>query len=169
MGLAQRKPDDGPERAEVFVAEAQEKYSDAIAAARLSSETTATEAWKRVYRDQMTAHRKAINDAINDVTAGVDSIQGGDSTETVEKLIKDGVKAIAEERIRHTAWMNRAIAPHKSSVTACDEIRTSIITKALRAEEESPLVNSGLAADVRKVVDGWPKPSWNDGDGCVLM
>lgn len=157
------------ERAERFVAEAQQKYTDALAEARQAAETTATTAWQGIYQQQRDFHRNAVSEQTKVIIAEAGDIAAFGASETHEKAIRDAVKAITEERIRFEAWRNRAVFPISMRVNRCEEIIAKLKHDANEAERNESLISHGLARAVGEIVDGWPKAEWDDEAGIVTV
>lgn len=170
MSALHRQPDPDPqERADIFVATHQAAYSEALTSAREASATTSTPAWRNGYRTNMESHREIVNSHIKSIAAHCDTIKTMDTSEDFEKEIRDSVKALAEERVRHNAWRQRTIKPYQDAAERCAGIATKAVRAAEQAEREQPLIHRGLTAEVRKRVDSWPKVSWDEEAGSVEL
>lgn len=167
---AKPKPDHDPKaRAELFVAGFQQNYSDAIAEARLAAETTQTDAWSRNYREQVKTHRTFVVNALADISSTAENIRSYDTNEEAEKGIRDAVKSLAEERIRHQAWKTRTVAPYSNTVERCEQLLKTVMQSAEDEERNAPLVDRGLASEVRAIVNKWPVAKWDDENGVASV
>jgi len=170
MAAAQPKPDQNPEeRADVFIAEHQQSYSDAISEAREAAKTTDTAAWRDQYARNMKLHREVVAVQLDAIKRETASIKATDTNEDHEKDIRNVVKGPAEERVRFQAWRNRTIEPSESTVEKCQTIRSKALRSAEDAEREQPLVYRGLADSVRARVDKWPAATWDDETGSIAI
>jgi len=162
-------PSNGPKGhdAEVFIAEHQAHYSEAIDRAREAATTTQTPAWLANYATQVKMHERVVTDQLKSIDAARERIGGSDTNEDDEKAVKDAVKALADERIRFAAWRARAVNVYKLSAEKCIEIKEKAMRAAQNAERESPLINSGLAGRVGAIINKWPDASWDDELGRV--
>lgn len=169
--MAKDKPDDKKpnmkEKAEVFVARHQERYSESLTKAREAAATTATPAWQENYTTQVAAHRSRVTSAIGAINHACEAIKGNDTREDLEKEIKDSVKSLIEERVAFAAWRLRTVTPYRKSADDCEYEVNSVLRAAENAEREQPLIERGLCAAVRDIVKQWPRVSWNDDTGVV--
>lgn len=163
-----KKPDRSPEEnADLFIAEWQEKYGVALDLARRAAKTTETEAWMENYAHVMTEHRKGVKMNLDEAAACIKSIDQHGPNEEVEKAMKDAVKAIGEMRESHQAWRSKAVDPYRVAAMNCAELRHGTIAAAVRAEQETPLIQNGLADIVKERVSHWPVVKWDDERGVV--
>ncbi len=165
------KRDEQPEddKIDLFIAEFQHDYSEAIATAREAAQTTSTPAWQGNYRANIDAHRKAIKQSIESIESTCDSIEASDTYEAAEKDISKAVKQLADERVRFGAWRSRAVQPYESSANKCHEIISAAQRRAADDERSNPLLNIDLVLGVHRRLESWPRAEWNDDDGIVSI
>lgn len=168
---AKRKGGDEPsdEKVDLFIAPFQHEYSEAISAAREAAQTTATPAWQACYRRNIDDHRKVIKQATAEIEATCEAIEASDTYEEAEKDIAKAVKRLADERVRFGAWRTRAVHGYEATATNCKEIVSRALRMASEDERENPLLNNGLAVEVHKRVEAWPKAEWNEDAGAVVI
>lgn len=159
-----RTPD---EEAQVFIAEYQNDYSAAMDRARAAAETTQTPAWIANYAAQLTVHKEASAESLAAIKSACEFIRTSDTNEDEEKVIRDAVKSLSEERIRFMAWRNRAVGPYMQAATDCQNIKGKAQRDADDAEKRSPLVTRGLSSRVAAILKTWPDVTWNDKQGVV--
>lgn len=157
------------EKAEKFLAEYQEKYSTAISDAREAAATTATPAWQSNYLAQVAAHDKCVRDLASTISNAGKRIADFDTDEENEKEVKDAVKGLQDERIRHQAWRNRTISPYESRANRCAEILETTRREAQRLEQAEGLIWHGLTSEVVKITGKWPVAEWSEGAGIVTV
>lgn len=165
------KPDPEPieTRAEKFVAEEQARYSECMDRARAAHDMTAQAFWQGEFALRMNTHRKLVRAHAGDIATTAEMIGKGDTSEEAEKAIKDAVKVLAEERVKHDAWYDRAVAPLKAPVLEMANIRESVMRSARQAETDAPLVHNGLGDAVRRIVESWPAATWQEDTGRVVI
>lgn len=157
------------ERAEIFLAEWQSKYSNAIAEARAAAETTSTAAWQENYLKEMTDHRKVVRDNALVAISTLKAIADTDTCEAHEKDVKEAIKTMCEERIRHDAWVARCVLPYARTANRCQELLNSIETTVDVEEKNTALLNRGLSNAVMKMVQQWPRARWIEKTGQVVI
>lgn len=167
MSAAKQPKRDPKEKADLFIAKYQETYSHALDEAREASATTTTAAWQTNYKNQIEAHRKIVGENLRTISSACDTIKHQDTAEDFEKDIRDAVKALAEERIRFSAWKARTVAPFQAAADRCAAILISTNRAAEEAERNSPLIDVGLLAEIRNRTNKWPVAKWNDEVGVV--
>lgn len=163
------KPDTIEQKAERFIAKRREKYFAAVDNAKQAAETTATPAWQSNYREQLRFHRGVISMQSKTLESIAESLKMREPGEDDEKEINDAKKQLTDERIRWQAFLRRTTLPFSDTVQICDELRKSVMTSAHEAERDNPLVDNGLANEVRRIVAEWPKPEWNAESGEVTI
>ena len=168
--MGKEKPKfDVTQEAEKQVAEIQQRYSEAVSAARKAADTTSTEAWQANYAEQRRWTARVITEALAIITSTCKAIEAGGTTEDWEKGIKDAVKGLTEERERSAAWVRRAVDPYSATVLACDDLRSTAQRDARRMEDANPLTSRGLVEAVNVIVQKWPVPIWDEVSGVVRI
>jgi hypothetical protein len=157
------------QQAELFVAEYQHQYSDAISRAREAAKTTGTAAWQANYAFQRRAHEDVIRSATKAIVSVCERVTTADTNEDDEKAIRDAAKSMADERIRFEAWQYRTVYAFRRSVDDCESIVGVVVRAAQNAERESPLIYSGLAGRIGKLVGLWPAAGWDEETGIVAV
>lgn len=158
---------DKSQRAETFIAPHAEKHRAAVAMAKEAMETTSTQAWQNGYRTNMENHRQTILVHLRNIRGQLDNITTADTDEDCEKAIKESVKAMMEERIRHSAWRNRTVNSYEQIVEKCATTLLNTTRAAKEAEGGQPLIDRGLLAEVQAIVDTWPIVKWHDDSGSI--
>jgi hypothetical protein len=168
---AKRKEDNSSddEKLDLFIAPFQAEYSEAISFAREAKETTNTTAWKDGYKRNIDDHRKCIKHCAESIESTCKSIAAYDTNEDSEKDIKDNIKQIADERIRHSAWHARAVHPFEATAIRCEQILSRIMREASDEERENTLIQHGLVARVQWRIAKWPHVEWNEEEGMVTI
>src|SRR5438105_4904124 len=125
---AEKAPKKTPEeRAELFVAKAQQQYSEAIHAARNAGDTTQTEAWLTNYKAMMQLHRNSIDQQRTTLASLAENFKSRDPYEEELKEIGEVKKSLTDEQIRFGAWQSRSVLPYSSTVDRCRSIREGIL------------------------------------------
>lgn len=163
----QSQPD--PDRAEHFVADAQLRFSSAIDRCKQAASVTAQQFWQDQYVTRRLDHRRAIAAEANAIKSMLEEIAAADTSEEREKVIKEAVKAMAEERARHEAWEFHTVSAYRSSVDEARGIRDSIVRHARQVEQESEPMHHGLGDEVAALVAKWPQAEWNEDTGVVSV
>lgn len=141
MAKNEPAPNPTPDRAELWIAEWQQKYSVAIENAREAKRTTETPGWTANYQANMKHHRMVVAAQCASITVDAKSIVESGTTEEREKSVKDAIKELADERIRHQAWLSRAVSNYRVAAENCGLMKDSIRSAARAEEERAPLVN----------------------------
>lgn len=166
---AKQESGDSDDKVDLFIAQYQLQYSEAISYARDAAATTSTVAWKASYRKNLDDHRAFVKTHIGRIENVCNMINGGDTTEDFEKDIRDSVKALAEERVRFGAWRTRAVQNYESSAIHCQELIHTVMRKASDSERDNPLVDHGLTVGVQDRINKWPRAEWDDENGQVTI
>ncbi len=145
------------------------EYSEALEQARVSSEHTATEGWRRLYagerNDDLSTRRKLaqrlkqLAERLEDQGLNDDEVKelGGLKTLVVE----------ASDRKFHFSLCT--VGPIIQSVRACGRIAENFRNLARREEAEAPLHQAGLEERMRREISLQPVPTWDDQVGQVLI
>lgn len=157
------------DRLDKFLAEFEMKYGEQCDLARLAQETTLTPAWGAMYESQFKGHREVHRRCISEVAAVAKTLETRESDEDYEKLIKESVKRLTEERIRFEAWQTRCVRPLNQCVTTAREIRDECARQAHHLQALQPLVYAGFAASVADRVKTWPVLDFDETTGRVSV
>lgn len=170
MTKAAKHDDQKPEdKIDLFIAEFQHEYSEAISTAREAAETTSTPAWQGNYRTNIDTHRKAIKHALESIESTCAHIEASDTYESAEKEIAKAVKLLADERVRFGAWRSRAVQPYETAAHKCQEIISAATRRAADDQRDNPLLNIDLTLGVHARLESWPRAEWDDETGVVAI
>lgn len=165
----EQEPQDDESKVDLFIAPYQEQYSEALDLAREAQLTTATAGWQSVYKRNCESHHALVNVNAEWIKNLCDRISETDSDEDTEKELAGYVKAIKEERLRFSAWRNRAVEPYSSAVSQCESVLGNLMRAASEAERENPLIDGGLVAAIQSRVADWPRAAWDEENGAVSV
>lgn len=153
--------------AEDFIATHQASYSEAIQQCYNVRDTTTTEAWTERYAENVKRHKSMIVILADEVIRSARDIKIAGVNEDAEKEMSKAIKDIKDERIRHEAWIARAVEPYRASVDKAKTIIQTCLQAAREYEDKQPLMLRGLFDKVRDIVDQWPTAKWDSDRGVV--
>lgn len=136
------------------------RVTDAVAA-------TACSGWQDNYTANMENHRAVTKACCDRILASIEGIKQGGSDEMTEKDLKDAVKALAEERESHVAYMQRAVSRFMEAPTQLDNFIDKILRDAAELQQKSPLHVRGLVDEVRRELAEIPRAKWDSKTGIV--
>ena len=165
MAKTQPNPDPQPDRAAKFAVTYLANYNEVLALAEAAEETTRTPAWQSMYKAAMDTHANTVTANLKAIVGECDMVKTMDNSEAAEKAIKEAVKALTDERIRHAAWMLRTVHPISDLAERAGTIISNLTTAAGQEERDQPLLCRGLSGEVADIVETWTAVIWRPGSG----
>lgn len=145
------------------------EYAQAIGAARLTAETTATPGWIALYGAEQEVARRARRQLAVSLRESADALEDAGLEEEGIKEIKDIAKG-AEELRQRAAHFERIVAGAIAApALECERIIVNHQAKAAREEAASPLLNAGLVEMMRIAVARVSRARWDAETGRVII
>ena len=155
MSKAETNPEPNHEPKEIR--DFRERYAEALVAARISAEHTATQGWQDLYgahREETKKHQDALADLLE---TSVATLRQRMLSEEEEKTIGETKKALTELRAADEAFQRQVIDPVTSPMIACNEVIECARAAAREAQRDAPLHVRGLVEAMETVIDTMPR------------
>lgn len=145
------------------------KYEEALEAARISAEHTATEGWQALYGEHRQAIEKRRKSAGERLREAASEIERGGMSEDLGKVIaemKKTYEAICDDVI---AFQRQVLEPIKQPMHRCHEIIEQARREARGLESASPLISKGVLETVEKAIRAVHKVKFDEESGMLLI
>lgn len=172
MAVAAKKKDQTPDDLEAaameFTRPFYERYGKAEQAALRSAELTSTDAWADIYRRGMARWESARSGVVHDLEQLAELLrQNREPSEDDLKAVKEALKSLSEAHASHNAWWANNIAQLVAAATGPGGVIDDAEREARTAEQANPLLSSGLAAAVKRVVSTWTRYEFDTKTGRI--
>jgi hypothetical protein len=164
----QQQQQEKPERLGL-VEKFERDYAEALAAAHVSAEHTATEGWQALYREHRRQQREAARRHADSLRAYAEELQMAGSTEAMEKALNETKKALEALREAGAMFDRQTVEPVRKCVDDCDRVVRDAVSAAANEEERTPLINRGIEDEMKAAVARADRAKWDHETGIVRI
>lgn len=155
--MSQAKPVPDPNQEPKEIRDFRERYAEALVAARISAEHTATQGWQDLYGAHRETTKKRQDDLADSLQSTMEVLRQRMLTEDEEKALADIKKSLTELRTADEAFQRQVIDPVTSPMIACNEVIERARAAAREAQRDAPLHVRGLVEAMETVIDTMPR------------
>ncbi len=154
-------------QAQKHVSKGWSEYEPLLDTAEKMSAMTATAYWRGRFRDTQKEHRDAVQATVKTLRSIIESIAVDDTSDTMEKALRDQAKVLTDARERFAAWDTLTCQPMRAVESQATTIRERVMRTARDVEASQPLLSAGLVSEVSTLMRQWPTIKW-DGEAGVM-
>ena len=155
--MAVAKPNPEPDKEPKEIRDFRERYAEALVAARVSAEHTATQGWQDLYGAHRESTKKQQDSLADSLESSVAVLRQRMLTEDEEKAIGEIKKSLTELRDADEAFQRQVIDPVTAPMIACNEVIERARAAAREAQRDAPLHVRGLVEAMETVIDTMPR------------